>query len=405
MFIIMKPHEDIVVSVKFNKDGPKKILQRNIDQIITEEDFWRKLRSGKKLRLKHGVDPTNPFLHLGHAVNYWKMREFQELGHKVIFLIGDFTAQIGDPTGKSKARLELSKKEVEENAQKYLEQATKILINKPTSLEIRRNSEWYGKMQLAEFLALAKKITHSRLIERDMFQKRIKNKEEIYIHELLYPILQGYDSVMTKSDITIIGSDQLFNELIGRHYQEIFAQEPQVIMTTTITPGLDGKEKMSKSLGNYVAIIDSPKDKFGKIMTLSDNLIHSYLTVYTNLSPEEIMEVDKLHPLEAKKRLAFEIVKSYHGEKEALKTQENFKKTFSQKETPNDLKTLRTIKDETWGDFLIRERFVKSKSEAKRLVDGGGVDVDGKKVEKASNSVSAGVAKIGKHTFIKIKKP
>src|SRR3989338_3331308 len=331
----MKSNEDIVVSAKFDESGPKKILQRNIDQIITEEDFWRKLRSGKKLRLKHGVDPTNPFLHLGHAVNYWKMREFQELGHKVIFLIGDFTAQIGDPTGKSKARLELSKKEIEENAQKYLEQATKILINKPTSLEIRRNSEWYGKMQLAEFLALAKKITHSRLIERDMFQKRIKNKEEIYIHELLYPILQGYDSVMTKSDITIIGSDQLFNELIGRHYQEIFAQEPQVIMTTTITPGLDGKEKMSKSLGNYVAIMDSPKDKFGKIMTLSDNLIHSYLTVYTNLSPEEIMEVDKLHPLEAKKRLAFEIVKSYHGEKEALKTQENFKKTFSQKETPD----------------------------------------------------------------------
>lgn len=398
----MKTNEDIVVRANNDQKKIIEILQRNIDQVITEEDFWSKIRSGRKLRIKHGVDPTNPFLHLGHAVNYWKLREFQELGHKVIFLIGDFTASIGDPTGKLKTRPELSKEIIDKNAQDYLAQASRILINKPELLEIRKNSEWYGKMSLGEFMNLAKKITHSRLIERDMFQKRIKNAEEIYIHEFLYPILQGYDSAMIKSDLTIIGTDQLFNELIGRQYQEMLGQAPQVVATTIITPGLDGKEKMSKSLGNYVAISDSPREKFGKIMTLVDGLIHSYFVVYTRLSKKEIENIPKNKPFDAKKRLAFEIVKLYHGEKEAKKAKTYFEKTFSKKETPENPESIKAVAGESWAEFLVRAGFSKSKGEAKRLVDGGGLDLDGKKVGQAADNVSGGVLKIGKHMFVKI---
>lgn len=398
----MKTNEDIIVRANNDTNKITGILRRNIDQIITEEDFWRKIRSSRKLRIKHGVDPTNPFLHLGHAVNYWKLREFQELGHKVIFLIGDFTASIGDPTGKLKTRPELSKETIDKNAHDYLTQVSKILINKPEFLEIRKNSEWYGKMSLSEFMNLAKKITHSRLIERDMFQKRIKNTEEIYMHELLYPILQGYDSAMIKSDLTIIGTDQLFNELMGRQYQEILGQAPQVVATTIITPGLDGKEKMSKSLGNYIAITDNPREKFGKTMTLVDGLIHSYFVVYTRLSLEEIKLITKNEPFEAKKRLAFELVKLYHGEKDAKKAIEYFEKTFSKKETPENLESIEADAGESWVEFLARLKFVKSKGEAKRLIDGGGIDIDGKKVIRASDKVYAGVLKIGKHKFVKI---
>lgn len=395
-------NEDVIVRTKIDLDKTRQILKRNIDQIITEDGFWEKINSERKLRLKHGVDPTNPLLHLGHAVNYWKMREFQELGHKIIFLIGDFTAEIGDPTGRSITRPELSKSTVETNLKEYFKQVTKILIDKPDLLEVRRNSEWYNKMKLSEFLALAKKITHSRLIERDMFQRRIKKGKEIYIHELLYPILQGYDSVMIKSDLTIIGSDQLFNELVGRHYQGLFGQDPQVIMTTIITPGLDGTEKMSKSLENYVAILDSPRDKFGKIMTLPDNLIHSYLAVYTQLPMEEISVVDKQRPFDAKKRLAFEIVRLYHGEREAKKAKTYFEKTFSKKEMPENLEEIEATVGESWMEFLVRAGFAKSKGGAKRLIDGGGVDINGKRVAKGGDIVSAGIAKIGKFKFVKI---
>lgn len=399
---MIKNNEDVIIRARVDEKMFKKIFQRNIDQIITEEDFWKKIRSGRKLCIKHGVDPTNPFLHLGHAVDYWKMREFQELGHKIVFLIGDFTARIGDPTGKTKTRRELPRAVIEANAKGYLKQVTKILIDRPDLLEIRRNSEWYDKMKLSDFLAIAKKITHSRLIERDMFQKRIKNGEEIYIHELLYPILQGYDSVMIKSDLTVIGSDQLFNELVGRHYQELFGQDPQVIMTTIITPGLDGKEKMSKSLGNYVAILDNPRDKFGKIMTLPDSLIHSYFVVYTQLSMEEISVTDKQRSFDAKKKLAFEIVKLYHGELEAKKAKKYFEKTFSQQSIPENSEEAEAGADESWVDFLVRRGLFKSKAEVKRLIDGGGLDLDGKKIERASGKVSEGVLRVGKHRFMKV---
>lgn len=398
-----KTNEDIIAVSRVDEEKIRAFLGRNIDQIITEDDFWKKIRSGRKLRIKHGVDPTNPLLHLGHAVNYWKMRELQEMGHKVIFLIGDFTAQIGDPTGRIKTRPDLSQEMTEKNAEKYLEQATKILLDKPEFLEVRRNSEWYGKMRLSDFLNLAKKITHSRLIERDMFQRRIKNVEEIYAHELLYPVLQGYDSVMIKSDLTIIGSDQLFNELIGRHYQAAFGQEPQATITTVITPGLDGKEKMSKSSGNYIAILDSARDKFGKIMTIPDKLVNQYLIVYTRLSMKEIAQITETRMFDAKKRLAFELVKLYHDEKAAKAELNYFEKTFSEKEIPKDLEIVRVEKGEKWADFLVRNKFVKSKTEAKRLIEEGGVDLDGEKIAEPGEKIKkGGTARIGKHRFIKI---
>ena len=389
--------------MKINEEKIKEILERNVEQIITEADLWKKLRSGRQLRIKHGVDVTSPLLHIGHAVNYWKMREFQDLGHKIVFLIGDFTTQIGDPTGKSKTRPEISHEQIVKNSKEFLRQATKILIDTPNLLEVRRNSEWYVKMKAGELIALLKKITHARLIERDMFQNRTKNNEEIYEHEIIYPVLQAYDSVMLKSDLTVIGTDQLFNELMGRHYQEISGQEPQVIITTSITPGLDGKEKMSKSLGNFVAILDSPQDKFGKIMTIPDNLVESYLKVYTKLSLLEIDKIKKLKPFEAKKILAHEIVKLYHGESAAKKAKEYFEKTFSKKEIPEDLQVYSAKAGDTWVDFLLWNKFALSRTGAKRLITGGAVEFNGVKIEWPEKQIKeSGVARIGKYKFIKI---
>lgn len=375
--------------MKTTKEIIEKIFERNVEQVIDREELVKKMLSGKQLRVKHGVDVTSPLLHIGHAVDYWKMREFQELGHKVVFLIGDFTTRVGDPTGKSKTRPELDEKTIKENAKTYLKQVTKILIDDPKLLEIRKNSEWHGKMSSLDLLSLLKKVTHAQLTERDMFQRRMKEGGEIYEHETIYPVLQAYDSVMLKSDLTVIGTDQLFNEIMGRKYQEIFDQEPQAIIATTITPGLDGKEKMSKSLNNYVAILDKPSEKFTKLMGISDSLVEQYFKVYTNLSFSEIEKIMKSHPMEAKKRLAFEIIKLYDGAKEA----ENA-----------DKEKVTAKKGESWIDFLVRGNFVKSKGEAKRLIDGGGIDFNGEKIKSFKDLVTEeGIAKIGKYKVVKIK--
>lgn len=371
------------------KETIEKILGRNVEKVIDRERLEKKLLSGRQLRIKHGVDVTSSTLHIGHAVDYWKMREFQELGHKIVFLIGDFTTQVGDPTGKSKTRPEINEKIIKENAKTYFKQVIKILIDDPKLLEVRKNSEWHSKMSSMDLLSLAKKVTHAQLIERDMFQRRTKEGEEIYEHETLYPILQAYDSVMLKSDLTVIGTDQLFNEIMGRKYQEIFGQEPQAIIATTITPGLDGKEKMSKSLGNYVAILDKPTDKFSKIMTIPDSLVEQYFKIYTDLSFSEIEKILKKHPLEAKKRLAFEIVKRYDGVAEAKKA---------------DIETISVKMGELWINFLINQKFIKSKGEAKRLIMGGGIDFNGAKIKNHKDKITKeGNAKIGKYKFVNLK--
>jgi len=260
-------------------------LARTTDQVFSLDELRGRLATGRPLRIKYGVDVTAPFLHIGHAVNLWMMRLFQEHGHKVVFLIGDFTTQIGDPTGKDKRRIVPSEADIQRNAEEFLRQVGQVLLTDDDVFEVRRNSEWWGRMGVGEFLTLVAQITHARLVERDMFQKRIAEHVEIHMHEMLYPILQGYDSVMLESDLTIVGSDQLFNEMMGRLYQERAGQAPQVVLTTQITPGTDGKEKQSKSLGNYIALADTPRDKFGKAMSIPDELVGPYVTVYTDLPP------------------------------------------------------------------------------------------------------------------------
>ena len=236
----------------------------------------------------------SPHLHIGHAVNLWMMRELQDLGHKVYFLIGDFTTQIGDPTGRSNTRPVIPQAEIDKNAEEFIRQAKMVLrFDDPDLLEIRRNSEWFSEYKLADFLKLLSMVTHARLISRDMFQRRIESHEDIYLHEMIYPILQGYDSYALESDLTIIGSDQLFNEMLGRFYQQRFGQNPQVIITTKITQGIDGKAKQSKSLDNYIGLGHSSRDKFGRCMKIPDDLIIDYLKVYTKVPLEEIIEIEK----------------------------------------------------------------------------------------------------------------
>ena len=290
---------------------------RTAEEFFSLKEFKEMLAQKKQLRIKYGVDVTAPYLHIGHAVNLWMMRKLQDFGHKVVFLIGDFTTQIGDPTGKNKTRPVISQEEIERNTQEFIEQAKMVLrFDDPNLLEIRRNSEWYGKLPTIEFLRLMQMLTHSRLISRDMFQKRIAEETDIYMHELVYPILQGYDSVVLDSDLTIVGSDQLFNEMLGRFFQERFGQRQQVIITTKVTPGIDGGAKQSKSLDNYIGLGHSPRDKFGRTMKLPDSLILQYFRVYTEVPDAVLEEMDvlvKSDPMEAKKRLAAEIVRRYHG--------------------------------------------------------------------------------------------
>lgn len=386
--------------------GLEKFLNRNLEEVITLDEFKKKAK--KPMRIKYGVDVTNPMLHLGHAVNLWKMRELQEMGHKVVFLIGDFTSLIGDPTGKSKTRPKRTKAEIDRDAKEYLKQVSKVLLTDKKVFEVRRNSEWFSKMKVEEFLSLLSMVTHARLIQRDMFQKRIKESEEIYMHELLYPLLQGYDSVMLKSDLTIIGSDQLFNEMMGRFYQERFGQEPQVIMTTTITPGLDGGEKMSKSLGNFVAITDEPKEKFGKLMSIPDNLINKYLQVYTQIPLTEVLKIETSmksgsNPRDAKMHLAYEVVKMYHGEKEAELQKDNFINTFVKKEAPTDIPEYKAKKDESVIDVLVNSKICSSKSDARRAIEQGGVSIDDKKITDIKAVAVSGILKKGKRYFVKIK--
>lgn len=386
-----------------------KDISRTTGEIFSLEELKRLLKSGRQLRIKYGVDVTAPTLHIGHAVNLWMMRKFQDLGHKVIFLIGDFTTQIGDPTGKNKTRPVIPKEEIKKNTLEFIEQAKMVLrFDNPDLLEIRRNSEWFEKLPTAEFLRLMSMITHARLISRDMFQKRIENELDIYGHELVYPILQGYDSVVLKSNLTVIGSDQLFNEMLGRFYQEKFGQDPQVIITTKITPGIDGKEKQSKSLGNYIGLAHSPRDKFGRAMSIPDNLIVEYIKVYTDVSMEEISRIEGLiseDPMSQKKFLARKIVERYHGKKVAEEEQKWFEKTFSARMIPSDIKEV-TVKSSADVFIAVHAHFglKKSNSEIRRLFEQGAVSLNQEKVTNSKKSIEDGdILKIGKRIWFRVR--
>ncbi|RJO59190.1 tyrosine--tRNA ligase [Candidatus Parcubacteria bacterium] len=379
----------------------EKLLSRGVQDVIKRDELERLLLGKKKLRIKHGVDPTKPDLHLGHAVIYRKLRQFQELGHTVVFLIGDFTARFGDPTDKIKSRSLQSKADVELAAQTYLEQIGKILDKK--QLEIRRNSEWYENMRAEELLKLMSHFTVSRMLERDMFQKRLKAQDEIGLHEPVYPVLQAYDSVMLKSDLTVIGTDQTFNELQARSLQEFFGQNPQQIITMKILVGLDGKDKMSKTLGNYIRVTESPKEMFGKIMSLPDSAMPSYAELLTNLDEQEF--IDPKNPKALKIKLAKDIVSKFHSYAEAEKVAEEFDKVHKQKEIPEDIPEIQiSTKTNQSVAKVLAEAFGQSVSAIRRDIEQGGVSYEGKVIKDPNERAKLGLYKKGKRHFVKLKK-
>lgn len=382
------------------------LFERTITECIGHMDFKKAISTEKKLTIKYGVDVTAPFLHIGHAVNLWLMRYLQELGHKVVFLIGDFTTRIGDPTGKSETRPVISQELIEENASAFIRQTTEVLLTDSECFEVRRNSEWFGTMPASKFLELLSIVTHAKLVKRDMFQSRIENGDDIHMHEFLYPVLQGYDSYALGSDLTIVGSDQLFNEDFGRFYQTHFGQRSQSIWCTRITPGTDGKEKQSKSIGNYIAITDSPKNKFGKTMSIPDELLRSYFECYTNLSEQKISQaMGQTNPRDSKLKLAHAIVERYHGAEEADLEFEEFLKLFSLKGKPKDISQIRVSSNSNVLEIILACTGLKN-SEVKRLLDQGAVRLNDEKLTVDPYSmihISTGdLIKVGKRRWFEL---
>jgi tyrosyl-tRNA synthetase len=402
------------------------IIKRGAVEIIVEVDLFKKLEksvaSKKPLRVKAGFDPTAPDIHLGHTVLLNKMRQFQELGHEVIFLIGDFTGMIGDPTGKSETRKHLTPEEVTENAKTYQEQIYKILD--PVRTIISFNSEWMSKMSAGDMIQLAAKHTVARMLEREDFKKRYESQMPISIHEFMYPLIQGYDSVALRADVELGGTDQKFNLLVGRELQKEYGQEPQSIVMMPLLEGLDGVNKMSKSLGNYIGINEPAREIFGKLMSVSDDLMFKYYELVSSTSLGELEKIKAdvksgtLHPMEAKKRLAMELADRFCGVGEGTKAREEFEKIFSKKNLPDDIPSIEI----PWeGDkmklakVLSAAAAVPSSSEAKRLIKAGAIDVDEHRVTDidAELSASASVAttipyndvytiRVGKKRFLKV---
>jgi len=393
--------------------GPEKqleILKRNVVDLVSEEELLERLKEGRPLRVKLGVDPSRPDLHLGHAVVLRKLRQFQDLGHRVVLIIGDFTARIGDPSGRSVTRPMLTKEEVLENAKTYQEQAFKILD--PEKTELRFNGEWLDKMTFADVIILASKYTVARMLERDDFEKRYKEGIPIAISEFLYPLAQAYDSVAIEADIEMGGTDQYFNLIVGRKIQEEFGQRPQIVMTMPIIEGIDGKLKMSKSYNNYVAFTDPPGEMYGKLMAIPDHLIIKYMRLLTDIAEEEIEEYEKgmreksINPRDVKMKLAFEITKFFHGEDKAKEAQDRFIKVFREKEVPEDIPEYEFEEEEIpIVDLLLSVGAVTSRSEAKRLINQGGVYVNGERVKDFREMLKLDkeiVLKVGKRRFYKI---
>ncbi len=384
-----------------------RILKKNVEELISEEELLERLKSGKPLRIKLGVDPSRPDLHLGHAVVLKKLREFQDLGHVVVLIIGDFTARIGDPSGRSKTRPMLSAEEAKKNAVSYQEQAFKILDRSKT--ELRFNSEWLEPLNFEDVIRLTAKYTVARMLERDDFEKRYKNGEPISIAEFLYPIAQAYDSVAIKADVEMGGTDQKFNLLVGRKYQEEFGQKPQIVMTMPLIEGTDGTLKMSKSYNNYIALEDVPEDVYGKVMSIPDSLMFKYARLLTDLEvekAEEDVKNGKLHPMTFKKRLAFEITKWLHDEKSAKKAEEYFVSTFSRKETPKKAQEVEGKNGIKLSQFLKEIGATPSASEAKRLIKQGGVKINNVAIKDpffVTKFKGGEILRVGKLKFYKIK--
>ncbi|MCD6545673.1 MAG: tyrosine--tRNA ligase [Thermotogae bacterium] len=389
-----------------------KKLKRNAVDLVTEEELMEKLKENRPLRVKLGVDPSRPDLHLGHLVVLRKLREFQDMGHTVVLIIGDFTARIGDPSGRSQIRPMLSAEEVKENAKTYSEQAFKVLNEEKT--ELRYNSEWLETLNFEDVIRLTAKFTVARMIERDDFAKRLKAGEPLSVSELLYPIAQAYDSVMINADVELGGTDQLFNLLVGRKLQQDFGQKPQIVMTMPLIEGTDGHLKMSKSYDNYIAFNDQPDEMYGKLMSIPDDLILKYMRLLTDISDEEIeeyrikMEGKEINPRDVKMKLAREIVSFFYGETEAEKAQENFIRVFRERKPPREMQEITVnVSKKSIVDLLFESKIVSSRSEAKRLITQGGVRINGEKIIDPFAELEIKnemVLQVGKRRFFKIKK-
>ena len=396
-----------------NNDEALQLIKRGAVEILLEEELVERLKSGKKLRVKFGMDPTAPDLHLGHTVVLNKLRQFQELGHHVMFLIGDFTGMIGDPSGKTTTRKMLTKAEVKKNAKSYVEQAGKILrFEGENPVKILYNSEWLDKMSAIEFIRIASLLSIQQVVERDLFQERQKRNKDIFINEFLYPVMQAYDSVAMNVDLEIGATDQTFNMLMGRKLMRHMLKKDKFVMVTPLLTDSEGK-KIGKTEGNVIGITDKPDDLFGEIMGLSDGVIVKGFEYLTDVSMEEVHRISTqvkwgTNPMEFKKRLAFEIVRELNNETDAMHAQEYFEKTVQKKELPEDIPTFEMKPDEHLliTELLVRAGLAASKSDAKRLVGQGAVEVDSDLVDSPTEEIIPEdnmLIKSGKRNFVRIK--
>jgi len=396
------------------RDEWNQICTHAVDIILEEElieKFQNALKTGQRLRVKYGADPSAPDIHLGHTVPIRKLRQFQDFGHQVVFIIGDFTAMIGDPTGRSLTRKRLSPEEVEANSRTYMDQIFKILDVEKT--EVVFNSSWFNRMNFTKVIELGAKYTVARMLERDDFKKRMEEERPIFIHEFLYPLAQGWDSVEVRADVEIGGTDQKFNFLVAREIQREFGMTPQCVLTFPLLVGLDGANKMSKSLGNYIGITEPAREIYGKTMSIPDELMHDYFLLTLGYSEAEARELKnqvaqgKLHPRELKARLARELVTLYHSGSAARDAEEEFNRIFREKELPDEIEE-KTIPGQKTGSpitgILVETGLAPSGREARRLVAGGGVSVDGGRVESPDMLLLPGehILKVGKRRFIKL---
>jgi tyrosyl-tRNA synthetase len=387
----------------------EELLTRGIDQVIVKEELEAALHGSRKLRLKFGVDPTRPDIHLGHAVLLHKLRQFQDLGHTVIFLIGDYTTKIGDPSGKSTTRPVLTDAEIEANTKTYLDQVGKILDLK--KVEIRRNSEWLKGMSFADVLELASQVSVAQLLEREDFTNRLASGQELALHELMYPLIQAYDSVMLKADVEFGGTDQLFNLVAGRALQRKMGQKPQALVIAELLVGLDGTKKMSKSYDNYIGICDEPLDMYGKIMSLPDNLIAPYYKLCTEVPLEVIDELVLMlasgaNPRDSKASLAREIVRIYHSESAAIEAETAWNKQFRDGGLPDEIEEF-SLKNQKIAliDLLVKAGLAASKSEARRLIEQNGVRLgdETQSLESEPNYKDGQILQVGKRRYLKLR--
>jgi len=391
-----------------------KLIRKGTEEIITEEELIKKFEkaeeSGKPLRIKYGIDPTGYDVHIGHLVPIRKMRDFQDLGHTSVIIIGDFTAQIGDPSGKDETRPHLTAEQVKNNAEKYMDQLYTVLDKDKT--EIRWQTEWFGNMTMTDVLKLMGKFTLAQFMAHETFRNRYEKGLPLGMHEMMYPILQSYDSVAIKADVELGATEQKFNILAGRDMQRYFGQPEQVAVLSPILMGTDGKEKMSKSLNNYIAVFDTPKDKYGKTMSIPDNLIINYFNYATSIVPEEIEKImnqlnkKEINPKVIKQQLAREIVSLYHGEKAAFEAEQEFSKIFAKKDIPDEMPEFK-LKTEKIGitELLVQAGICASNSEVKRLIKQNAISIEGKKIDDIFFEVDKeSVIKVGKRRFLKVVK-